>query len=73
MIVYLARDILPFVKYCVNRKPCSSLLIESTDSMIIIIIIIKRKKKGKRKNIKVSFRGVGDLCPLGEHLSPLDF
>ena len=34
MIVYLARDILPFVMYCVNGKPRSSLLIESTDSMI---------------------------------------
>ena len=34
MIVYLARDIRPFVMYCVNGKPCSSLLIESTDSMI---------------------------------------
>ena len=27
----------PFVMYCVNRKPRSSLLIESTDSMIIAI------------------------------------
>ena len=40
MIVYLARDIRPFVMYCVNGKPRSSLLIESTDSMIVIIIII---------------------------------
>ena len=30
------RDICPFVMYCVNGKPCSSLLIESTDSMIYI-------------------------------------
>ena len=36
MIVYPARDIRPFVMYCVNGKPRSSLLIESTDSMIII-------------------------------------
>ena len=36
MIVYLARDIRPFVMYCVNGKPRSSLLIESTDSMICI-------------------------------------
>ena len=28
MIVYPARDIPPFVMYCVNGKPCSSLLIE---------------------------------------------
>ena len=32
--VPIARDILPFVMYCVNGKPRSSLLIESTDSMI---------------------------------------
>ena len=35
MKVYPARDIRPFVMYCVNGKPRSSLLIESTDSMII--------------------------------------
>ena len=34
MIVYPARYIRPFVTYCVNGKPRSSLLIESTDSMI---------------------------------------
>ena len=32
--VYPPRDIRPFVMYCVNGKPRSSLLIESTDSMI---------------------------------------
>ena len=32
--MYPARDIPPFVMYCVNGKPRSSLLIESTDSMI---------------------------------------
>ena len=36
VIVYLVRDICPFVMYCVNGKPRSSLLIESTDSMIYI-------------------------------------
>ena len=35
MKVYPPRDIRPFVMYCVNGKPRSSLLIESTDSMII--------------------------------------
>ena len=35
MIVYPARDIRPFVMYCVNEKTRSFLLIESTDSMII--------------------------------------
>ena len=36
MIVYLARDIRPFVMYCVNGKPHSSLLIESTDRIIML-------------------------------------
>ena len=40
VIVYPARDIRPFVMYCVNGKPRSSLLIESTDSMIIIMLNI---------------------------------
>ena len=35
MIVYLARDIPAFVMYCVNGESGSSLLIESTDSMIL--------------------------------------
>ena len=35
MIVYLARDIQAFVMYCVNEASRSSLLIESTDSMIV--------------------------------------
>ena len=34
--VYPPRDIRPFVMYCVNGKPRSSLLIESTDSMIFV-------------------------------------
>ena len=34
MIVYLARAIQAFVMYCVNGTSSSSLLIESTDSMI---------------------------------------
>ena len=38
MKVYPPRDIRPFVMYCVNGKPRSSLLIESTDSMIYIYI-----------------------------------
>ena len=35
MIVYLARDIPAFVMYCVYGESRSSLLIESTDSMMI--------------------------------------
>ena len=38
MIVYLARAIQAFVMYCVNGTSRSSLLIESTDSMIILQI-----------------------------------
>ena len=38
MIVYLARDIPAFVMYCVNGEPGSSLLIESTDSMIMNVL-----------------------------------
>ena len=34
VIVYLARNIPAFVMYCVNGETRSSLLIESTDSMI---------------------------------------
>ena len=41
MKVYPARDIRPFVMYCVNGKPRSSLLIESTDSMICRLFIGK--------------------------------
>ena len=37
MIAYLARDIQAFVMYCVNGTSRSSLLIESTDSMIHIV------------------------------------
>ena len=38
--MYPPRDIRPFVMYCVNGKPRSSLLIESTDSMILLLILI---------------------------------
>ena len=40
VIVYRARDIPPFVMYCVNGKPRSSLLIESTNSMILLLILL---------------------------------
>ena len=35
VIVYLARDIPAFVMHCVNGESGSSLLIESTDSMVM--------------------------------------
>ena len=41
MIVFLARDIQAFVMYCVNGTSGSSLLIESTDSMIHVIYILE--------------------------------
>ena len=37
VIVYLARDIPAFEMYCINGESGSSLLIESTDSMIYVI------------------------------------
>ena len=40
MKVYPSQDIRPFVMYCVNGKPRSSLLIESTDSMIFMCIYL---------------------------------
>ena len=55
MKVYPSRDIRPFVMYCVNGKPRSSLLIESTDSMIILGIrdtedgVAEHLKHGQRK------------------------
>ena len=38
LIVYLARDIPPFVMYCVYGESGSSLLIESTDTMIQLVV-----------------------------------
>ena len=46
MIVYPARDIRPFVMYCVNGKPRSSLLIESTDSIIESVDSISKDERG---------------------------
>ena len=43
--VYLARDISAFVMYCVNGESGSSLLIESTDSMIANYIADMRTKE----------------------------
>ena len=48
MKVYPPRDIRPFVMYCVNGKPRSSLLIESTDSMILILKTEKTFKNEQR-------------------------
>ena len=45
MIVYPARDIRPFEMYCVNGKPRSSLLIESTDSVTRPKIHLKMNKE----------------------------
>ena len=39
VIVYLAGDIPAFIMYCVYGESGSSLLIESTDSMIIILLL----------------------------------
>ena len=41
MILYLAQDIPAFVMYCVYGESGSSLLIESTDSMIDLHIVFE--------------------------------
>ena len=48
MEVFLALDIPPFVMYCVNGKPRSSLFIESTDSMITNKNILQKMKSDVR-------------------------
>ena len=50
MKVYLSRDIRPFVMYCVNGKPRSSLLIESTDSMIPLYIKDRKNIKNEQRS-----------------------
>ena len=56
MRVYLARDITPFVMYCIYGESSSSLLIQSTNSMIIII-------HGKTKdNAKMNLEEVYNMC-----------
>ena len=57
MIVYLARAIQAFVMYCVNGTSRSSLLIESTDSMIYIYIERERetvRERGRERKHKQS-------------------
>ena len=49
VIVYPARDIRPFVMYCVNEKPRSFLLIESTDSMTYYHQTEEGGRKGGRE------------------------
>ena len=50
MIVYLARDIPAFVMYCVNGESGSSLLIESTDSMM------SSTQSGNLRNLQIVLR-----------------
>ena len=45
MIVYLARVIPAFVMYCVNGASRSSLLTESTDTMIESVDTISRNER----------------------------
>ena len=68
MIVCLARDISPFVMYCVNGKPRSSLLIESTtDSMLHYTVINCKQQKCKMREgeasgkLWLSYDGTGIL------------
>ena len=63
MIVYLARAIQAFVMYCVNGTSCSSLLIESTDSMIL---------SGAHKGRSVQLGGMAFESDQLEHLPYMD-
>ena len=54
MIVYLARDIPAFVMYCVNGESGSSLLTESTDSMIDTGALISLEKLDSHATITTS-------------------
>ena len=49
MIVYLARDILPFVMYCVNGKPRSSLLIRTVGSILPLVRRVLVEKANPQK------------------------
>ena len=57
-MVYLTRDIPAFVKYCVNGASRSSLLIESTDSMIYIIILVGCKHRASEVLLYIGGRGL---------------
>ena len=50
MKVYPPRDIRPFVMYCVNGKPRSSLLLESTTlSFLFLFLFLKTEKTFKNE------------------------
>ena len=56
MKVYPPRDTRPFVMYCVNGKPRSSLLIESTDSMKRVFGEHVRRRLDARGGKKTTIR-----------------
>ena len=55
VIVYLARDILAFVMYCINGESGSSLLIESINSMIGLYLYISRIGLGTKYDMHILF------------------
>ena len=63
MIVYPPRDVRPFVMYCVNGKPRSSLFIESTDSLIIILNFVLNDYFTKNYN-SYNYKSTSDSFPL---------
>ena len=73
MKLYPPRDIRSFVMYCVNGKPRSSLLIESTDSMILILKTEKTFKNEQRSKDAAAKKrlntcGVGKMNNYYEHI-----
>ena len=67
MIVYPARDIRPFVMYYVNGKPRSSLLIESTDSVIESMTIDSKIYKYSENSDNSTDKG-GSLPLANKHI-----
>ena len=55
MIVYLVRDIPSFVMYCVNGESGSSLLIESTDSMISSKLQLAEDLSVRTRNFNLNY------------------
>ena len=58
MKVYPPRDIRPFVMYCVNGKPRSSLLIESTDSTFLTSFKNEQRSKDAAAKKRPNTSGV---------------
>ena len=65
MIVYLAGAIQAFVMYCVNGTSRSSLLIESTDSMILVSgggLALTHSYSERWQVARIGLCGLGAMC-----------